>query len=341
MPSVEVEGWLQSGQVARLAGLELMPIPHPKDPTSPLCMGRSQGEAYGLISPDGTGWILKKFSPRMQPSVTYVAQIAGCVPKRQGFECGFQRVVLGAQEPSTGYRNDDLRNWLTGAILMPRVGGMPWGNVLSGLIDGTLNPANEERVQLAMDLVDTIASLEASTCSHRDLSTGNVFVWAASVHLIDWDALYHPSLPFQANTTVGSLGYLAPWLNQDPQLSWCQGADRFSLAVCVAELLAAGPGVVTYGDGGLLEQTLGNAPTKRSLEQVTSLLQTLGAPDVGQLFHQAVSATTFADCPSPADWSAALRKLLPTPSELTLADLCPNQVAHYGKWMLQRKGDRV
>jgi hypothetical protein len=43
-------------------------------------------------------------------------------------------------------------------------------------------------------------------------------------------------MPFQANTTIGTLGYIAPFMKAtggppDPAASWCHGADRFALAV--------------------------------------------------------------------------------------------------------------
>lgn len=340
MPAEVVEQWYRSGQSCSIAGCPLVPIRYPRFDMV-VCAERGQGEAYwlqewGAPMWGGRRWILKKFRPSMQPTATYVARIGRCIPPYGGFESGTDRIVVTESDVAPASASDALLQWLAGTILMPMVCGEPWGSLIGRLIDGHEMPF-EQRVRTALGLVEAVARLEVYDVSHRDLSAANILVDGERIHLIDWDTMYHSSLPFEPNTTVGSSGYIAPWVANDVRRSWRSLADRYSLSVCVAEILAASPSLVCHGNGGLLDQGGGGHPSKTS---VNALFQALrGYPAVADLFAAAMGARGFSQCPGPADWRVGLQGLILPRVALTAIQSA--QPVRYGCWTLMRHGPRL
>ena len=165
-----------------------------------------------------------------------------------------------------------------------------------------------------MQLADCIAELEAGRCSHRDLSLGNVFYDAQKqrLYLIDWDCLYHPSLPFQPNTTFGTLGYVAPFLadgagQYSVRDSWTERADRFALSILIAEFLLTGPGSPVHEDGSLFSQAQLSVGWGSHLAQCLNGLGEI-TPACARLLQVALDAREFGDCPAPGQWKTALSR---------------------------------
>jgi len=299
-----LEEWFSSNQSAIIAGHSMKLRRHPHIDV-PLEIQRGQASAYWLAADDNSPWILKKFLPARQPQFTYLSMIGSRIPQEAAFRCGWQRQVLTPQDLTqswNGFWSEALGVWINGTVLMPQLTGESWGNLLFKLAEGEIGLSANARFTIARKLVNMVLSLERANISHRDLSAGNILVDLSTgdLHLIDWDSLFHPVLQFQSNTTVGMPGYIPPWAMNDAQLSWCPRADRFALAICVAEILTVAPGTMLHGDGSLFEQqSLGRDRSK--LVAVTSALQAV-LPKAVDLFQITWGATTFDECPSPAAW---------------------------------------
>jgi serine/threonine protein kinase len=276
----------------------------------PVSIQRGQATAYVLADRQNRGWILKKFLPGRDPEVAYIRAIRGLVPNETGFESGSQRRILTSHAVGRGFGTPEFTEWVEKTILMPRVGGMDWVDLGDRLRDGTTTLSEDARAAICRSLVSLVRALERVGISHRDLSITNVFIVPATwtVHLIDWDALYHSSLALPSNTTVGTPGYTAPFVmtaaGEDARKSWCPHADRFAMALLCAEFLMLDRGSGLTHDGGLFEQSDLYARRGQTIRQMLLAL-TARYPAVGRLLDRALHAETFADCPSPDEWLAA------------------------------------
>ena len=113
---------------------------------------------------------------------------------------------------------------------MPKVPGQPWSSMADQIREGTCELSILKRLQMSLSLAECIDRLETCGCSHRDLSCGNVFVSQNScVYLIDWDCLYNKQLPFQANTTAGTMGYMPSFIKKS------SGKEHFGDIICANE----------------------------------------------------------------------------------------------------------
>lgn len=307
--------WLHSGRDAVIAGLPLRPRPHPQARNLVLATSMGQASVFYLEGDKQSEWMLKKFHPGRAPDAAYVGAIRALVPRERGFEAGSERRCLTAGMVSPGgYTSPDFTAWIEGTVLMPRVDASAWSDFLSELRDGALDLDVTARIAIAEQLCAKVAALEAGRVAHRDLSATNVMIDAArSVHIIDWDSLYAPSLQMPANTTVGSNGYIAPFVRaaaDDPRATWTAGADRFALAVLALETFAADAGCTFSGDGCLLEQEEIHA---RSGPTLDAALRAAGAraKEVVRLFDEALAAAAPRECPSPRDWLRAVGRSRP------------------------------
>ena len=315
-----MNNWLSSGQIARISGIDLKPIPHPILTNTVQCVVKGQASVFFLKQiPQGNLWLLKKFAPARRPTDCYLEDVNNCLPGGVEFFTCTQRRLLTANHfnlRSSAYKNYDLTELLEGALLMPKVPGSTWASIAEDLRDSKMKLSITERLQICLNLTECISLLEAGQCSHRDLSSTNVFIDDNSrVYLIDWDCLYHPGLSFQPNTTVGTMGYIAPFLkdtdgNRDAAVSWCNYSDRFALSVLISEVLLISPDTLKpHEDGTLFSQAQIDSRGNSFVETQIELLEGL-SPQCANLFTQAFFALTFQDCPSPDDWISALKYTL-------------------------------
>jgi len=312
--------WLASGQTARICGLDFEPVPHPAMPDTPQCVVKGQASVFFLRqTPHNNTWLLKKFAPARRPMDDYLQAVTQYLPGDAAFfTCTQRRFVQSSHldRAFSGFNEPQLGSWLEGTILMPKVPGEPWMSVADSLREEEIDLPADQRIRAAANLAKCIKQLEAAHCSHRDLSSTNVFLTKEDkVYLIDWDCLYHAQLPFQPNTTVGTNGYIAPFLNvssslADPSRSWCEHADRFALATLITEFLLVGPNSPeAQEDGTLFSQAQLTNPKDKAIKRQLKLLGETFLREA-DLLKEALDAQTFDTCPSPDMWISALRGTL-------------------------------
>ena len=312
--------WLRSGLTVRICGLDFRLKSSPHLAGAPLCIQKGQATVLFLEQvPQGHTWLIKIFTPGRRPTDAYLLAVEHCLPGSAAFLACTQRRLLTREHldlRASSYKNSALPGWAEGAVLIPKVPGTTWSSVAEDLRDGVLQMPLFVRLRLGVALARCIDILEAGQCSHRDLSGTNVFVdEEGRVWLIDFDCLYHPDLPFQPNTTVGTLGYVAPFLkvtrgHPDPALSWRPCADRFALAVLIAEILLTGPDLgPPQEDGTLFSQAQIDEPGNHFVREIISRLKGL-SKSCGSLLERAFGSLTFEACPSPQEWIGALKGTL-------------------------------
>ena len=298
-----IEEWFGSGAALNLAGVKgLRPREH-AHLGIPVAIAKGQATNYLLIDDSGGSWFLKRFLVGMRPASDYVDHTGALIPQRSEFSSGWRRVVVAPSLVQADVGTTlpaGLPEWLDGTVLAPKTPGIQWTDWIADMTTVPLEAA--VRVAMARDVARLVAILEACGISHRDLSGGNVLVNSTSVALIDWDTLFSSELQVQSNSPRGSLGYMAPWIRDAPD-SWCMGADRFALAILVAEALTVEPGVALQGDGSLFRQEdlAGGAAPSRVLAAIGDI-----SPTLRDMFEMAWRAGRFEDCPSGVDWSEAL-----------------------------------
>lgn len=304
--------WLLSGREAVVNGLPLRLRPHSHNRAMPLATSLGQATVFYLDGNRGREWMLKKFHPGRAPDAAYIGAIRTLVPHESGFESGLERQCLAASMVSPhGYSSAAFATWLEGTILMPRVRASSWSDFLGNVREGAVDTDLPDRIRIAEDFCRKVEALEEASLAHRDLSATNVMIdGQRSIHFIDWDSLYAPSLRMPPNTTIGTAGYTAPYMAEmgdDPAASWTQGADRFALAVLVLETFAAQRDCSFAGDGCLLEQ---NEIQARCGKTIDAALSAAAARErqVVVLFQRALAAKAPLQCPSPREWFRVLHR---------------------------------
>lgn len=334
----EMDDWARSGVFGNLGTQRIKPEGDPV--AGARYLRRGQGLTFPLVDDGGKRWYLKKFHNHRALDFAYLSAVAAHVPDLPPFVAGARRVVLSADMITGGAFTPSLASALVGTVLTPHVKGRPWGSFISSLVVNALLSL-EDRVAIAISLVGAVGALEAAGAAHRDLSTGNLLVDldAHKVHVIDFDSFYHPALAYQRNTTIGTSGYVAAFAHDDGRRSWGPCADRYALAVCVAEVLAARPGLQMANDGGLLEQPDGQPPTAASVHAVRGALAQI-CLEADLLFGRALAARRYDDCPAPAEWVVATADLKLRPTVL-VSELEHKGPVSLGRWLAALERDRL
>jgi len=302
--------WLKSGEYAHVAGHRLRPVENKFLKDEPLIVARGHSRAYYLEDENNLNWILKKFFPGRTPSSAYLQTIKTLVPDLPGFQTGYRRQVITKEDVQDfGFFNTDFLSWIENTILMTRLSGTNWALLIDQVRSGLVNLPSDERRVLCRNLSEKIKILEDSNISHRSLSRTSVFIDVTdqSIELINWDEIFHPALAIPPNRTIGSFGYIAPFIRRsgtpDPLITWRPQADRFSLAMLNSEFLGLRADSPTYGDGSLFNQ---DELYARKGECVNLILNTLkqNFPGADLLFKRALEARSYDECPSPVEWLA-------------------------------------
>lgn len=303
-----MQAWLRVGRPATLDGVTLMPRRAESMSAAPLVTTGAQGSAYYLVDDSDRGWVLKKFAADCQPAAAYTEAVQMLLPHEAGFESGFERRVLKSWSVSPeDYCDEEFQAWLDGTILMHQVAAPTWAESAASIRDGATVLPKVERLFLCRKLSEKVDWLDAASLAHRDLSGTNLMLDALNVdvHFIDWDSLYHPTLAPPPNAACGARGYAAPFAKvngvDEVGLTWCEGADRFALAILNAEILTMHTDSTLTGDGGLFEQ---EDLDRRSGPSVTDVRNRLRRtfPAAVKLLEAALTATRFEECPAPSHW---------------------------------------
>jgi serine/threonine protein kinase len=310
MPAEEVVNWHRSGKPAALDGHRLRPRPAKAMPDTPLTVQRGQADSLFCREQAGRDLILKKFNPGRDPGIDYLKAIGPLLPPHRGFTCGTGRRVLEARDVKNEracYYTRPFQQWVDGTVLMPKIDGFTWASVADEVRTGRLLVKPWQRLALCHSLSELARELEAWQCAHRDFSCGNAMLQPRScrVELIDFDALYHPSLAMPPATTIGTEGYIAPfvWRSGEPnvKLTWCPHADRFALAILNIEFLLLNTGDEIQNDGGLFPQAELRARHGPRLRAVMRRLQS-DYPEARKLLEVAINSRDYDECPSPEAW---------------------------------------
>lgn len=303
-----MQAWLRSGQYALLENIALRPRGVESSSAGPMVIESEEGFAYFLIDKAERGWILKKFLAGQEPDRAYVEAIRALIPRLRGFESGFGRNILKSSSVSrAAFCTKEFQAWMEGTVLMPQVVAPTWSEFADSIRDGSVVLATAERIRLCCKLSGMVDSLESVGAAHRDLSSRNILIDPLKIepHLIDWDNLYHATLKMQPHATFGTDGYIPPFITvedvQDVHLSWHEKSDRFALTVLNSEFLVIRAGSACVEDGGLLAQNEIDNGSGRTLFEVRNTLCD-AFPGAVKFLDAALSACSFAECPSPSDW---------------------------------------
>ena len=333
MSAEVISKWLNRSLYAKINQIHLKPIEHKLLKGKPISCQKGQAEVFFLVDNNGNWWILKKFHNTCALDHAYLEKISSLLPQEEGFRCGMERQVLvkGSLDSSQKYyHNLEFNQWLDGTILMPRIKGIDWSALSDEIREGNIHLDKMQRLTLCKNLTLLVKSLEQNQCCHRDFSCGNVFIdtdtWLVS--LIDFDSLYHPSLQMPRGTTCGTTGYTPPyaWHNGklDPTGTWQAYADRYALALLVAEFLLVDQGSDATGEGGIFDQDELKNRSGSGLNLIISQLRPQ-YPQAARFLEETIRSSDFTQCPSPQDWMNfynTIPSLLVTPPSLNeLADI--------------------
>ena len=316
MESEIIDTWFSSKRPALICQRRLRPVEHPVLTGKPLSSQKGQAEAFFLTDECQKRWILKKFNTGCVLDPGYLKKVGTLLPNEPGFVCGTERTILsvGALARDNGsYYTKAFNQWLDGTILMPRVPGYDWGTLADDLRDGNVLLDDQQRQTLCMALCRMVDGLERCQCSHRDLSSGNVFIDidTGTVYLIDFDSLFHPTLKMPDATTCGTVGYTAPYTwhkgNADAHKTWCVGADRYALALLIVEFLLVAPGTKATEEGGIFDQDELRTQSGKGIRSILGQL-TQQYPGVAKFLQRAINSHSFTDCAAPSEWTLLLSK---------------------------------
>lgn len=308
-----IQRWSKSGLPMVIKNSQLSPITKNKELET---YNGTQGTAYGIVQKStGKEWVIKKFNQGCLPPKNYLKNIRKVVPDDPAFISAKKRLILvpdDLRNKPNNYHSFQMARWLENSILMQKAPGKSWKEISDEIRDGKRKIKKSKRLAIAHNLVNAVNTLEENNCAHRDLSHENIYIDLDdnSVYFVDWDTMYHTSLPYVKNTSCGTSGYRAPWLTASSKKDWQHHSDRFALGILLAEILL---------------MKIDERPTKQGVMFTDEILQQEQDPfvaqkvqkmyeyseNMGDLFLQCLTAKSFAECPVPQQWSDALNEVSP------------------------------
>jgi hypothetical protein len=268
-----------------------------------------KAQVYKLRGPDGRQYALKVFFRGFSPDemINYRLREFGHL---DGLRVCQRRLITAEEAAALGEPG------LAGAVLMPWIDGVAWAAVIE--TRRPLQPGTG--LALGRRTAHVLAGLEAAGLAHADISSTNVVIQTmAPVQLIDVEDMYHERFGQVPHVPAGSPGYAHP--RHVGESCRHPVGDRFAGAVLLAEMLTwpGTGGRRATADISVFEPAeLGKRGPK--FKRVHSGLAAL-SPALADLFEQAWSSPSLAECPPLAQWRIAIDALPAPAPEPVRADL--------------------
>lgn len=190
------------------------------------------------------------------------------------------------------------------AVLMPWVDGEAWVDI----IDKKRPLPQETCLALARHTSEVLAGLERRQLVHTDISSSNVFVDRLGpspvVELIDVEDMFHPSFMDITDVSDGTPGYSHP--RNAGRGCWNAYGDRFAASILLAEM-------TTWHDGAIRvlaesDSVFGQPELCTDSAKFRLVRDTLSrhSPAAADLFERAWRSSGLSECPTLAEWWAAL-----------------------------------
>jgi hypothetical protein len=197
------------------------------------------------------------------------------------------------------------------SVVMPWIQGITWFDALQRARRGE-HLCPEAAIHLCRRFLAVLQSLEERGLAHTDVAAGNVVIDLASltVQLIDLEELFGPSFVAPPKVTGRTPGYTRKDLGVPTAGFWTAAADRFAGAVLAAEILVLSSPTLaptSNGDSFFEPDSIGQPDAPRFRAAVEYLRQL--SPSFAQLFEQAWTAPTLADCPPIAEYARPIEVL--------------------------------
>jgi hypothetical protein len=205
--------------------------------------------------------------------------------------------------PSTAVSTLRTSPHLSYSMLMPWISGPSWLEIVNQQQSVLNGPA---ALALATRLAHILARLEQGSMAHCDLSAANLILDAVdgSPQLIDVEDMFGPGFSSPKNIMLGTPGYQH---RASAQGQWGANVDRFSGAILLSEILAwhAAPvRAARYGESFFDPREMQDPASARF--RVLAAAVEMQRPAARTLLERAWSSPTFVDCPTLAEWTAAL-----------------------------------
>ncbi len=197
--------------------------------------------------------------------------------------------------------------------LAPFIEGVTFADLLA---NPDFHMPTPQRARLAGELCAAVSVLEDSAIAHTDLGSHNIIITGVDtptpqLRLIDFDSLYHQSIPTVAVACEGGRKFGMDGYRHQSYRAMDEGvvitSDRVSMAVLAYELVVLQPAdVFILGRDTLLEQTDLDTGIAELPAEIAARW-----PAGWELVRRAVCAPSAHEAPSPDEWLQALRTSAP------------------------------
>ena len=194
------------------------------------------------------------------------------------------------------------------AVLMAWVAGETWQELVAGQVELRVDQSRT----LAAKFAHILTEMEARGIAHCDLSGPNIMVTLdpPSIALVDVEELYARTHTRPERLPAGSAGYAHRVAAYG---LWQREADRFAMAVLLAEMLGwCDERVRDRADEEHFfapEELQQDTPKARLMEMV---LHQCWGEGIAALFARAWSSETLQNCPTAMEWLMAMNHAGPT-----------------------------
>lgn len=196
------------------------------------------------------------------------------------------------------------------ATLMPWLSGHTWGGVMLNQASSANYSVKHARA-LALAVTNLLWNLEMRSLAHTDIAGGNLLLSSdvRRIQLLDVESMYIPDLPSPKKFSQGSPGYQHRHLGAYGQ--WCPEGDRFAGAILLTEILTwwnprIRAHIADHAESLFRPEEL-QTTSSTVWQEVRNILWGM-SPELLQLFDQAWSSNSLAECPDFATWARILSK---------------------------------